>query len=372
MSVAAVLIVSGGAHTVSVSTGQQRDPEGEFRDVKGVGDARPSSEAPGLMEVRLPDGAVITSHGPDFEAPADDSSLAPGDSEVTDPLLEGVPGQEGTSSADPRDPDCAPSASSYHTQVLYGHPATKPSNKTQLADRIRSAVRKMNGIVHERGLQTSNNNVRLDYEVRCTASGGIDIEEFKDRDGSGSSDSFASVVQAAKSAGFDRTNVKYLIFWDSVVRNSRGDPICGQGELRYDSSRSVQNANNHGTNPYLTFGGSQATTGVQAEYGVMYKYDDNHACFSGYTASHESGHTMGAVQQDAPHSTGAGHCFDESDRLCYDDGGPRGAREDLIFPCAVERWDCGADDYFDAGASSGYLGSHWNLGWEQNRFLRFR
>ncbi len=79
---------------------------------------------------------------------------------------------------------------------------------------------------------------------------------------------------------------------------------------------------------------------------------------------HELMHTLGAVQDSAPHSSQAGHCFDEWDVLCYDDGGPTSG---LTFPCAHlpfaidEALDCGQDDYFNpAPALGSYLATHWN------------
>jgi len=83
------------------------------------------------------------------------------------------------------------------------------------------------------------------------------------------------------------------------------------------------------------------------------------------TALHELTHTLGAVQDSAPHATGAGHCFDEHDVMCYDDGGPR-VPHPLPPPrceaAPLPRLDCGRDDYFaPAPASGSYLATHWNV-----------
>ena len=74
------------------------------------------------------------------------------------------------------------------------------------------------------------------------------------------------------------------------------------------------------------------------------------------TMLHEMAHNLGAVQGDAPNSTGnpggiaSGHCTDEWDVMCYADGGPR-ERDDLPVRDAVrtvtETFDCGGDDYFN-------------------------
>ena len=39
-------------------------------------------------------------------------------------------------------------------------------------------------------------------------------------------------------------------------------------------------------------------------------------------ALHEVSHTLGRVQMSSPNSSGAGHCNDQYDLMCYEDGGP--------------------------------------------------
>jgi len=88
---------------------------------------------------------------------------------------------------------------------------------------------------------------------------------------------------------------------------------------------------------------------------------------------HEVGHNLGAVQDSAPHSSGAAHCYEGSDVMCYDDGGPwfqsGGAFESncLAMADGQDVWDCGKDDYYDPSPANGsYLHDHWNIadsGW---------
>ncbi len=86
-------------------------------------------------------------------------------------------------------------------------------------------------------------------------------------------------------------------------------------------------------------------------------------------AAHELFHTLGAVQGSAAHATKAGHCTDEHDLMCYDDGGATvstvcrdgdsstsgaGDLNDRLL-------DCGGDDYFHPSPQSGsYLAKSWN------------
>jgi hypothetical protein len=97
-------------------------------------------------------------------------------------------------------------------------------------------------------------------------------------------------------------------------------------------------------------------------------------------ALHEVSHTLGAVQQSAPNSSGttaggapAGHCADEWDLMCYSDGGSVPPFVDSNCDGAAtlppdpygpdfEAWDCNKDDYFNTAPAGGsYLDTHWNL-----------
>ena len=82
------------------------------------------------------------------------------------------------------------------------------------------------------------------------------------------------------------------------------------------------------------------------------------------TVVHEVLHNLGAVQDSAPHSTLAAHCFDEWDIECYADKGPRGESSRLTFGCGDpfhQVLDCGRDDYFDSDPAAGsYLQVNWN------------
>lgn len=75
---------------------------------------------------------------------------------------------------------------------------------------------------------------------------------------------------------------------------------------------------------------------------------------------HELTHAMGAVQDEVPTATDAGHCTDGLDVMCYDDGGPRGTYDPTRCPDpdppadpADERYDCNGDTYFHPAPPSG-------------------
>jgi hypothetical protein len=79
---------------------------------------------------------------------------------------------------------------------------------------------------------------------------------------------------------------------------------------------------------------------------------------------HELTHNMGGVQSTAPHHTSYGHCYDEHDVMCYDDGS--GIAMVNVCPnvsgAIAEVYDCGNDDYFSPLPGAGtYLATHWNV-----------
>jgi hypothetical protein len=80
----------------------------------------------------------------------------------------------------------------------------------------------------------------------------------------------------------------------------------------------------------------------------------------GSVPAHELMHTLGAVQDSAPHFDGRGHCTDDHDNMCY---GPStvvvGGCADFAYGEA--RFDCNHDDYFHTSPATGsYLCRYWN------------
>jgi hypothetical protein len=79
---------------------------------------------------------------------------------------------------------------------------------------------------------------------------------------------------------------------------------------------------------------------------------------------HEITHNLGGVQRSSEHATLFGHCWDENDVMCYDDG----SGIDMVNMCPSssstidEAYDCGKDDYYaPAPAPGSYLTTHWNV-----------
>jgi hypothetical protein len=121
---------------------------------------------------------------------------------------------------------------------------------------------------------------------------------------------------------------------------------CGIGEFLGDTRKSDANRSNGG-------GYARVDNGC-------WQYPD--------VASHELGHNLGAVNDDAPNASHHAHCTDEYDVMCYQDA------DDTVLHTACPdqahdmRLDCNHDDYYNTDPSPGtYLAKEYNVA--DNLFL---
>ena len=269
----------------------------------------------GHFKLRLRDGKSVITHGPDF-LESHGLSISPGDPE--------------------RSPACA---TDYYQHVLYGRSAATADRYATMKASIQGSMRRINAALNEAALESGS--VTADYKVLCDVQGQIAVGQFTNT----ATSSFTDIINAAKAAGFNKTNVDYTIYYDGAGPAG----TCGIASLYWDERLSATNYNNNGGGFAVSYSG----------------------CWE-MIPMHENGHNQGAVQFYAPNGTGdGGHCQDEQDVMCYADGGSR--YTGLIQRCTTElRFDCGYDDYFDASPEPGeYLAGHWNMGSPLNRFIRF-
>lgn len=145
-----------------------------------------------------------------------------------------------------------------------------------------------------------------------------------------------TITNAIKAQGYNRADRKYIVWYDKDG--------CG---LAFGNGG---NDSPGASNPYNA-GPHYATVGT--------------GCWTWQATGHELLHTLGAVQGSAPHSTPYGHCWDDEDIMCYDDGGIPNPPGGLVKVCPgapENQIDCGGDDYFTTNPPAGnYLATHWNV-----------
>jgi PKD repeat protein len=268
----------------------------------------------GTYAIPLSNGRVVFTHGPDPRVEENHG----GGFDVGDPE---------------RPPLCA---TDYYQHILYGRRSGTTDRFTSVKASIQAAVRRMNAVLNEDGMESGLMNA--DYKVKCDAAGEIDIGRF-----TSSGSNFESIMNGAIAAGFDAGNADYTIFFDTDAGN-----LCGQGIRYADSQPGAGNANN-----------------VETGYATIYE-----PCWFTEAPMHENGHNQGAVYESGPAwSSGRGHCLDENDVMCYEDGG--GSTVNICTNRIY--YDCGYNTYFDAATESGeWLATHWNIGSPVNRFITFR
>ena len=85
-------------------------------------------------------------------------------------------------------------------------------------------------------------------------------------------------------------------------------------------------------------------------------------------AAHELGHTLGAVNNNAPNASGHAHCTDEWDVMCYKDGAEVVIQTKCPDRAHDDRLDCNHDDYYSTDPAAGsYLANNFNVA--DNLFL---
>lgn len=157
---------------------------------------------------------------------------------------------------------------------------------------------------------------------------------------------FDGLVEALAGAGYDRSDRKYLVFAD------HDGETCGRATSTQDDRPGAHNVANE-----LGYARVDARCWTVGDDGF------------GSIAAHELTHSMGAVQDSAPNSTGDAHCDDEWDLMCAtsaaSDTTVRCSDDDAATTGEQDRenflLDCGGDDYFNAGDPDGYLVEHWNV-----------
>ena len=250
-------------------------------------------------------------------------------------------------------------------KVIYARPNGSASRFPLFSNVIQGQVKSLSTLVHT--ASGDRQSIRFDLGTSCGPSY-VDVQSIElprtlsyyqglsagGNSSTGAPSRFEAIlddVQSLVPNTAQRRN--YLIYADYLGGN--GFPAAGQGELYGDDKASADNFSN--------IGGLRAVV-----YGTGEPYfSDSDPSFADLVPLHEVSHTLGAVQDSAPHSTQAGHCYDEWDIMCYADGGPLGQTANVVrfSECgnsSAQSYDCHQDDYFNAVPAGGsYLATHWNL-----------
>ncbi len=291
--------------------------DAEFRHFAGMGRACKLPNGNFLM--RLRDGHTITTHGPDNLSPAEVAALdAPA----------AVP-------AAPSSHVCVPT-SSYYNIIIYAVPNGQTDRYSTMADTVRGYFQAAQDKLNQEAMETGN--VTASYKMACDGDGRVTVLHENLPTALSSSD-YYSIVNDLRARGHTSTFAHYWIYFDGSCC------ACGQGEFHDDDRPLADNLNNTGP-----------------RYAISYQCN---------ALMHENGHNMGAVQNNSPNASGAAHCNDDRDVMCYNDGGPKSGGYNANVCTDREYYDCNHNDYFHANPAAGsYLATHWNVAACYNRYIQ--
>ncbi|HUR70070.1 MAG TPA: hypothetical protein VM370_12565 [Candidatus Thermoplasmatota archaeon] len=293
------------------------------RDVPGIG--RACVLAPGLYHVLSPDGRSLgLTHGPDpSPGPQDPPQGVRSSASVASRIA------------------CAEVTDAYFVHVIYAFARDDVDAYGTTVPGLRAAINSSNALVDASAIETSDH-----LSIRALCAGGIVRVEKEMLDTSRAAATFSTIVGELQARGYDDPRQKYWVYYDDAAPCA----CSGIGNIYFDESASVDNLNNAGP-------------GAEPMYGVVFASHDPRALL------HELGHMLGAVQDGAPYSTLAGHCYDGRDVMCYNDGGPRGGLYQAAY-CDSDAFDCNHNTYCHAyPLPESYLASHWQACSRLSRFL---
>ena len=308
----------------------------------GLSLGKRGSGCDGVFEAKTRTGASLgCSHGPDPAPPGVDVRRGRADHELQADFVEGLAGTAASGG------DAGTAASLLGTvgcivdgllgarvQAIYAVAADRPDRSATVVPTIRAKYApKVDWQINQSAAETGG-EAHVRFATEPGADGGCQLSVAVVQLSASGDDSFSNTVAELKAKGFNRADRKYLVWADANV-------LCGVGSVYSDSRPGLNNLNNG--------------------YAPMFARVDA-ACWD-YAEGHELMHTLGSVQRGAPHATANGHCWDESDDMCYDDDGNGPATMQTLCPGRNGvLFDCNHDDYFYAGIppASNWLATHWN------------
>jgi hypothetical protein len=316
-------------------------PGGEFKFVPGVGPARQSLDG-SQLEVATNTG-IVTTHGSDIKE-------------------EGVKGSSTDfdyPSMSLYNPSCYSGGGQF--RLVYMHASTVSDRwSSDMTSYMRTGFKKANSFVRKQSIDNGDPSVAL--RAKCHDSGTLEVLNYGASSQTVSGATLAGVTDEIR-ARWNNNKYKYIVLFDTgsgCKPFSPGSSRCATGiATGYidDDTRSTSNSANQPN--------STSSSGIGVVWSKPYFSE------KGLTTLHETLHGMGAVNNAAPQATGKGHCWDDYDVMCYDDGGTKSPGAMYVRCSSGVRIDCGRDSYFKYGATSGWLSSNWQVGYPGNRFMSF-
>lgn len=222
-------------------------------------------------------------------------------------------------------------------EVLYIHGSTNRYN--EVVANLRSLAEQVDQIYLTSARETGGER-RVRY-VTETVNGQCRpvVRDVQIPDSALNANDWAPLLNAVRAAGYTRTDRKYLQFTESNV-------YCGIGGFAGDTTKGDANRSNTGP-----------------EYARA-----DRGCWTAGVAAHELGHTLGAVNNNAPNASGYAHCTDEWDVMCYKDNASTVIRTVCTDRAHDNLLDCNHDDYYHTDPPAGsYLSNYFNVA--DNLFL---
>lgn len=336
-------------------------------DARGLGLEPASPEGPCHhhgFELRMPDGSVGCSHGPDpapagidLDAPRSlaqlRADLTANDARMPALIEERADGGSAVMSETTGAgtvPCVGFGTHGARVQAVYAYVAGTPSRYAEVAPLIRGWARQTDDIFDASAAQTrGSRHIRWLHDTSCRVSV-IEVAM------SATSKTDVGQMMAELAAkGLKRADRRYLVWFDATNTG-----ICGIALTMSDDRPGQDNRNNGAETGLVHFGRvDTACWGVPAPKNQV--------------EAHELMHTIGGVQASAPNTSALsdggywGHCVDEHETMCYAGATPR----PMVYRCpeSNERFlDCNHEDYFHTNPPAGsYLATHWNTA--MSRFL---
>lgn len=245
-------------------------------------------------------------------------------------------------------------------KAIYAYPRDQANRYATYKDLIQRSA----GWVTDKVAESGGRGPRWDYGTTC-GPGSLDILTVQlPRDASeylasqsGRINLLTSDLDALRASWGLSPGTWNFVVWADWTGHSGW--ATGQGQHYLDDTPTSSNWNDKGGLYALLYGAGNVDFLGTGSLG-----------YAAYAVTHEVGHTLGSVSDNAPHSTLAGHCTDGYSIMCYNDGGAQASLYSATAcpsgggPAGYDgvAFDCGGDDYLSASPAAGsWLSSHWNV-----------